>query len=90
MTKHAQAWKNGRWDYGSGYYALQSDVPKGVEYSQKQKLNVLKKEMEEMQRRQESVEFKQIEEERLKKAAQIDPETAAMNAEFLKYFMEGL
>ena len=69
---------------------MQSDVPKGVEYSQKQKLNILKKEMEEMQRRQELVEFKQIEEERLKKVAQIDPKTAAMNAEFLKYFMEGL
>lgn len=46
--------------------------------------------MEEMQRRQELLEFKQIEEERLKKVAQIDPETAAMNAEFLMYFMEGL
>jgi hypothetical protein len=35
-------------------------------------------------------EFKKLEEERKKREALIDPETAALNAEFLKYFMEGL
>jgi hypothetical protein len=51
LTKHAFAWKNGRWDYGTGYYAMMSDVPKGLEYAQKAKLNILKLEMEEMERK---------------------------------------
>jgi hypothetical protein len=31
-----------------------------------------------------------LEDERKKREALIDPETAAMNAEFVKYFMDGL
>lgn len=45
LSKHAYAWKNGRWDYGSGYYALMSDVPKGIEYAEKGKFNIMKLEM---------------------------------------------
>ncbi len=90
LTKHAYAWKNGRWDYGTGYYAMMSDVPKGLEYAEKAKLNILKHEMEERERMQALEEFKKLEEERKKREALIDPETAALNAEFLKYFMEGL
>ncbi len=90
LTKHAYAWKNGRWDYGSGYYAMMSDVPKGIEYSEKAKLNVMKLEMEEMERKKALDEFKKLEDERKKKEALIDPETAKIHAEFLKYFMDGL
>jgi hypothetical protein len=90
LTKHAYAWKNGRWDYGTGYYAMMSDVPKGLEYAQKAKLNILKLEMEEMERKVALEEFKKLEDERKKKEAMIDPEMAALNAEFIKYFIEGL
>jgi hypothetical protein len=90
LTKHAYAWKNGRWDYGTGYYAMMSDVPKGLEYAQKAKLNILKLEMEEMERTVALEEFKKLEDERKKKEAMIDPEMAALNAEFIKYFIEGL
>ena len=90
LTKHAYAWKNGRWDYGTGYYAMMSDVPKGLEYAQKAKLNILKLEMEEMERKVALDEFKKLEDERKKREAMIDPEMAALNAEFIKYFIEGL
>ena len=43
-----------------------------------------------MERRQALEEFKKLEEERKKREALIDPEMAALNAEFVKYFMEGL
>ena len=46
--------------------------------------------MEDMERRQALEEFKKLEEERKKREALIDPEMAALNAEFVKYFMEGL
>jgi len=46
-----EAWQNGRWDYGDGYYALQKDVPKGTEYSTKAKLNHMKMELEMMERK---------------------------------------
>ena len=43
-----------------------------------------------MERKQALEEFRKLEEERKKREALIDPEMAALNAEFLKYFMEGL
>jgi hypothetical protein len=68
---------------------MQRDVPKGIEYAQKAKLNLLKKEMEELELRRQEEEAAAEEEERKKKTA-IDPEKARLNAEFLQIFLHGL
>ena len=88
-SNHSLAWKNGRWNYQSGYYAMQKDVPKGVEYAQKAKLNLLKMEMEEYERLCLEEEEALLNEEKKKKEA-VDPQMAEINAEFVKFFIHGL
>ena len=73
-----------------GYYAMQADVPKGLEYATKAKLNHMKIELEMIEKNKELMEFKAIEAERLKKEAEIDPEEAKIHAEFLQLFLDGL
>lgn len=67
-----------------------TDVPKGIEYSEKAKLNIIKLEMEEMERKKALEEFRKLEDERKKKEALIDPETAKIHAEFFEIFIDGL